>query len=97
MPKISEYEIIDKKIHIIAHSMGGLDSRYMISKLGMADRVLSLTTISTPHHGSPIADITVARASPALNVFMDHLGINIVERYRTLATHVKELVGSRTE
>lgn len=45
------------KVHIIAHSMGGLDSRYLISKLGYADRVASLTTISTPHRGSNIADV----------------------------------------
>ena len=44
------------KVHIIAHSMGGLDSRYLISKLGYGDRVASLTTISTPHRGSAIAD-----------------------------------------
>lgn len=43
-------------VHILAHSMGGLDSRYMISKLDMASRVLSLTTIGTPHRGSPFAD-----------------------------------------
>lgn len=40
------------KVNIIAHSKGGLDSRYMISKLNMEDRVASLTTLSTPHHGS---------------------------------------------
>lgn len=45
------------KVHIIAHSMGGLDSRYVISKLGYGDRVASLTTISTPHRGSAIADV----------------------------------------
>lgn len=45
------------KVHIIAHSMGGLDSRYLISKLGYGDRVASLTTISTPHRGSHIADV----------------------------------------
>ena len=45
------------KVHIIAHSKGGLDSRYLISKLGYGDRVASLTTISTPHHGSNIADV----------------------------------------
>ena len=43
-------------VHIFAHSMGGLDSRYMISRLGMADRVLSLTTIATPHRGTSFAD-----------------------------------------
>jgi triacylglycerol lipase len=47
-------------IHIIAHSMGGLDSRYMISMLGMADHVLSLTTLGTPHRGSPFADRVLA-------------------------------------
>jgi triacylglycerol lipase len=51
----------DEPVHIIAHSMGGLDARYFISKLGGADRVLSLTTIGTPHRGSPFADWGVAR------------------------------------
>jgi triacylglycerol lipase len=45
------------QVHIIAHSMGGLDSRYLISRLGYGDRVASLTTISTPHRGSAIADV----------------------------------------
>lgn len=43
-------------VHIVAHSMGGLDSRYLISELGYGDRVLTLTTISSPHHGSAVAD-----------------------------------------
>lgn len=44
------------KVHIIAHSMGGLDARMMIVDLGMADRVASLTTIGTPHLGTVLAD-----------------------------------------
>lgn len=50
------------KVHIIAHSMGGLDSRFVISKLKDHDGVpyarlvASLTTISTPHRGSAFAD-----------------------------------------
>ncbi len=44
------------KVHIIAHSMAGLDSRYMINRLGMADRVATLVTIGTPHRGSYFAD-----------------------------------------
>ena len=43
------------KVNIIAHSKGGVDSRYMISRLDMADRVASLTTLSTPHHGSGLS------------------------------------------
>ena len=48
------------EIHIIAHSMGGLDSRCLLARnyegLASGGRVVSLSTISTPHHGSPIAD-----------------------------------------
>jgi len=48
-------------VHIIAHSMGGLDCRVMIggNKQGLAEkgRILSLTTLSTPHRGSPVADL----------------------------------------
>ncbi len=45
-----------KRVVIFAHSMGGLDARYMICKLGMADRVAALVTLSTPHRGSSYAD-----------------------------------------
>lgn len=45
------------RVNLVAHSMGGLDSRYLVSSLGYADRVASITTISTPHHGSRIADV----------------------------------------
>lgn len=44
------------KVNIIAHSKGGLDSRYVISKMEYASKVASLSTISTPHLGSEIAD-----------------------------------------
>lgn len=48
-------------VHVVGHSMGGLDARYMISRLGMAARVLSLTTVGTPHRGSAVADWGVRR------------------------------------
>jgi len=50
-----------EKVNIIAHSKGGLDARYMIASLGMAGKVASLTTISTPHHGSKVLD-TILKA-----------------------------------
>lgn len=46
-----------EKVNLIAHSKGGLEARYAISTLGMADRVASLTTICTPHHGSKTAAV----------------------------------------
>ncbi len=45
------------KVNLIAHSMGGLDARYAISRLGLAGRVASLITVGTPHHGTPLADL----------------------------------------
>jgi triacylglycerol lipase len=56
--KISErFPIGD--IHVIAHSMGGLDTRYLLCNnlQGLASRIVSLSTVSTPHRGSPVADL----------------------------------------
>jgi triacylglycerol lipase len=50
-------ELDVKRVNIIAHSMGGLDARFAITELGLASRVASLTTIGTPHRGTPIADV----------------------------------------
>lgn len=44
-----------ERANIIAHSKGGLDSKYMITNLGMEDKIASLTTLCTPHRGSIIA------------------------------------------
>jgi len=40
-----------EKVNLIAHSKGGLDSRYAIARLGLAPYVASLTTVNTPHRG----------------------------------------------
>ncbi len=49
-----------EKVNIIAHSMGGLDARHMLFKSRSSERlherIASLTTVSTPHEGSPFAD-----------------------------------------
>ena len=48
-------------IHIVAHSMGGMDARFALhgNLSGLAARVASLSTIATPHRGSPVADFLV--------------------------------------
>jgi len=43
-------------VHIVAHSMGGLDARFLIHRLDPNRRVRSLITVGTPHHGSPLAE-----------------------------------------
>lgn len=52
------------KVNIIAHSKGGLDSRYAISMLGADDYVASLTTINTPHRGCEFADYLLSKIPP---------------------------------
>jgi len=54
------------KVNIIAHSMGGLDARYMIVNGGMADKVATLTTIGTPHLGTTFADWGIANEGDEL-------------------------------
>lgn len=49
------------RIDLIAHSMGGLDSRYLIHHLDPMHRVRSLTTLATPHHGSPLATWSIEK------------------------------------
>ena len=55
-----------EKVNIIAHSKGGLDSRYCICMLGMAPYVASLTTINTPHHGCEFAEYLMNKAPEKL-------------------------------
>lgn len=59
-----------EKVHLVGHSQGGLDARVIVAPagpavdtslgpiqgLGQGSKVASLTTISTPHFGSAIAD-----------------------------------------
>ncbi len=44
-----------ERVDLIAHSLGGLDARYALAKLGLARRVRALVTVGTPHHGTPLA------------------------------------------
>ena len=44
------------RLSLVAHSMGGLDARYLITELGLHEHVAALVTVSTPHRGTAIAD-----------------------------------------
>lgn len=59
-----------EKLNIIAHSKGGLDSRYAISKLGMDKYVASLVTINTPHYGCNFVDNILAKVPEGLMRFV---------------------------
>ncbi|MHB1846939.1 MAG: esterase/lipase family protein, partial [Deltaproteobacteria bacterium] len=51
------------KVDIIAHSQGGLDARYVAHALPSG--VAAIVTIATPHHGTPIADLTMGTGGGA--------------------------------
>jgi triacylglycerol lipase len=52
-------------VHVLAHSMGGLDARMVIAKdmESLRTRIKTLVCIGTPHHGSPVASM-LDRANP---------------------------------
>jgi triacylglycerol lipase len=57
------------KTHIIGHSQGGLNARFMLSPGNsnsnalndLSPNITSLTTIASPHHGSPVADLLAGK------------------------------------
>lgn len=53
-----------KDVTVIAHSMGGLDARYMVSRLQPRVNVRALVTVATPHHGSAFADYLIRSIGP---------------------------------
>lgn len=59
------------RVHILAHSQGGLDARVLISRDGYGDRVATLTTIATPHRGIPLRLVDFASRHDFSPEFMD--------------------------
>jgi len=47
------------RVDVIAHSLGGLDARYALARLGLDRKVRALVTVGTPHRGTPLADLAV--------------------------------------
>lgn len=70
------------RLSLITHSMGGLDARYLISKLGWHDTVEVLVTVSAPHRGSSVASLILNQPDALRKWFADMadwLGTHILE------------------
>ena len=67
------------KVKLICHSQGGLDCRLVASTLGA--QIAAVVTLSTPHHGTPIADVATGDlpgpAKAAVDALLDLLGAAI--------------------
>src|SRR5690606_30980727 len=50
-----------RKVNLLGHSQGGIDSRYVASEAGggYGDRIGALITVGTPHRGTPFTDIAL--------------------------------------
>ncbi len=65
----------DEPVHLIAHSMGGLDCRALLADPAWRGRILSLTTIATPHLGSHLADFAKLRIGRIYDL-LDRVGLD---------------------
>lgn len=75
-----------RKLNIIAHSMGGLDMRYAIAHLDIAEHVASLTTIASPHRGTYLADLvlkTPELLTERISEVVDWFGNNVYPSERS--------------
>lgn len=76
----------DSPVHIIGHSTGGLDARVLLSRdaplTGLREldslraRVRSLVTVSTPHHGTPLAEMLLRIEGQKLLRLIGLLGVH---------------------
>lgn len=75
LKRFIDREVPAGPVHLIGHSLGGMDARYAVAKLGLESRVLSLTTIGTPHRGTSFADWGRRRLSRWVVPFLRLVGI----------------------
>jgi triacylglycerol lipase len=75
-----------RRVNVVAHSMGGLDARYAVARLGLAGKVASVVTVGTPHLGTPLADLTAQLGDRTL-IFsaLERLGVDVAA-FRDLTT-----------
>lgn len=70
------------RLLVIAHSMGGLDARYLISEMGWHEVIDVLVTVSTPHRGSSVAQLILDQPESVrewLTNVADWVGTHILE------------------
>ncbi len=93
------FETGARKVNIVAHSMGGLDARELVSVLGYGDRVASVTTISTPHRGTAVADVGLALTSGAHDAALDAFAEAVGMTYSEVAgdAHVRAALADMAE
>ncbi|KAI1088485.1 putative triacylglycerol lipase [Rostrohypoxylon terebratum] len=90
-----------KSVNIIAHSMGGLDARYMISHLQPKNvDVRSLVTVASPHRGSTFADYILQEIGkdhlPGIYKFVQGVGMDTGAFEQLTRQYMTETFNPRT-
>lgn len=68
-----------QRLIVVAHSMGGLDARYAITRLGLDEIVAAVLTVCTPHRGSSYADYCALRLGRDMRLYrlLGRLGLDV--------------------
>ena len=87
-----------RKVNIIAHSQGGLDARYYATVLDINNSVASITTVSTPHAGTAVAELLsgVVELGPTDGQIVDALVSGAAELFGTTGDSFSEQLEQMT-
>ena len=55
-----------ERVHVVAHSMGGVVARYYVQRMGGDERVHTLVTLGSPHGGTDLARLVPMKLSRQL-------------------------------
>ncbi|MGZ3689476.1 MAG: esterase/lipase family protein [Bdellovibrionota bacterium] len=67
-----------EKLNFVGHSLGGLDIRYAVSKLGLGETAASVTTVGTPNRGSVLGEMAAHRLPERAYVAIDRV-LQVIE------------------
>ncbi|MCY1053570.1 triacylglycerol lipase [Nannocystis sp. SCPEA4] len=62
-----------RKVDLLGHSQGGIDSRAVVATHGYGDRVSALVTIASPHRGTYITDLALGLAPGSVEAALGFL------------------------
>jgi triacylglycerol esterase/lipase EstA (alpha/beta hydrolase family) len=81
-PLSDHFKMNPSRMHVIAHSVGGLDARHLVSPRGRkrSDLVKTLTTIGTPHRGTCLAELALGEIKLTLRNLKDSI-ITIIKDF----------------
>jgi triacylglycerol lipase len=79
-----------ERVNLVAHSMGGLDARWALARLGLARRVASLVTVGTPHRGTPLADLGAGVAVRGVLGALRRVGMDVAGFHDLTTPRIEE-------